>query len=62
MGSEASFDKLSSVPGSGKVFEIDAVVTLVTNAWSGRDNAKPNTFVSETKTLNKKLRRAYRMT
>jgi len=33
-----------------------------TNGWSGRDNGQPNVFIKFTKTLNEKLRRAYRLT
>ncbi len=32
------------------------------NGWAGRDNGRPNVFIRFTKTLNEKLRRAYRMT
>lgn len=33
-----------------------------TNGWSSRFGARPNIFVSATRTLNEKLRRAYRLT
>jgi len=32
------------------------------NGWSSRKNARPNTFIAATRTLNEKLRRAYRLT
>lgn len=36
--------------------------TDISNAWSGRDGARPQTFISGTYTLNEKLRREYGMT
>lgn len=37
------------------------VITDTTNGWSAQDNGRPDTFIGLTKTLNEKLRRAYRM-
>lgn len=33
----------------------------LTNGWSGRDNAKPSTFMKMTLNLNQKLRKEYRL-
>jgi hypothetical protein len=33
-----------------------------TNGWGSRKNARPATFIAATRTLNEKLRRAYRLT
>jgi hypothetical protein len=41
---------------------IVAYYTDADNAFAGRDNSRPNTFISATATLNEKLRRAYRLT
>lgn len=57
---ENDFTRVSSVPGTGRVRDLSL---FVTNAgWMvGRDGAGVQTFVSAAWTLNKKLRRAYRM-
>lgn len=49
------------VPGAGDGAALHAVVTGTAYGISGRDNARPNAFLSETRTLNEALRRAYRM-
>jgi len=38
------------------------VLNDVTNGWAARDNGRPENFLGLTKTLNEKLRKAYRMT
>lgn len=38
-----------------------AELSDLSNGWAARDNGRPNTFVGLTKTLNEKLRKAYRM-
>lgn len=35
--------------------------TITSNGWSGRDNARPNTFLKATLNLNDKLRKSYRL-
>jgi hypothetical protein len=57
-----NFAKVTALPGSGIYFDLDAVVTDENNGFSGRDNSRPQGFVSSTMTLNEKLRRAYRLT
>lgn len=44
-------------------WEQDIIDVLLSSdyAWSGRDGAKPTTFISEAVCLNKRLRRAYRI-
>lgn len=56
-----SFDKTLALPGSGVLFDADALVTDVDNGWAGRDNTKPASFISQTVTLNEALRKRYRM-
>jgi len=55
-----SFDKVL-VPDT-ETAALIAEFTSTGNGWSGRDNSRPNSFISLTSTLNEKLRRAYRMT
>jgi len=62
LASGDDFDKNNTVPGSGPLFNMNAEVTADAKGWSGQDNGQPMTFISVTKTLNEKLRRAYRMT
>jgi len=57
-----NFAKISTLPGSGSLFDLDAVVTDGDHGFSGRDNNQPQSFISATHTLNEKLRRAYRAT
>jgi len=56
------FSKITNLADSAALDAIDGEFTAVSNGWSGRDDARPQTFVSQTKTLNEKLRRAYRLT
>lgn len=37
------------------------VVSSSANGWSAQDNGKPDVFIGLTKTMNEKLRKAYRM-
>jgi len=60
--SEGDFGKIQTLPGSGDLFNLDADLTGVSNGWKAQDNGQPLTFISATKTLNEKLRRAYRET
>lgn len=60
-----SFNDFDAVRQVGAAADIDAIcaeLKLATNAWCGNDNTRPNTFIGAFKTLNEKLRRAYRMT
>lgn len=56
-----NFDKTTVLPGSGALFDIFNQLTSSTNGWSGQDNGQVAGFISQTITLNEKLRRAYRM-
>jgi len=47
--------------GITAVENLIAELTDTTNAWSGRDNARPAQFVQIAYTLNEKLRREYRL-
>lgn len=58
---DVSFAKISSVPGSGALFDLDAYLKGATNFVTGRDQNFPATFISATKKLNDELRKAYRM-
>jgi len=55
-----AFDKVISLTGQPALTAINDVWTSVANGFAGRDNARPDTFVAATKTLNEKLRRSYR--
>lgn len=58
--SGGQFTKTSVLAGSG----LEAVVAewgLLANGWSSRDNGRPSIFLSATRTLNERLRRAYRI-
>lgn len=56
-----SFDKTLALPGSGVLFDTNALVTDMDNGWAGRDNTRPASFISQTVTLNDALRKRYRM-
>jgi len=59
--SQDSFDKTLVVPPASP---LEALVNMFTDedlGWAGRDNGRPDTYLSATKTLNEKLRREYRM-
>jgi hypothetical protein len=59
--SGGDFDK---VPASGFDADINAIVsefTNINNAWSARDNTRPNTGISVTWNLNQELRKNYGM-
>lgn len=55
------FDKTLALPGSGVLFDVFNLVSDSSNGWAGRDNNQPDTFVSQTVTLNEALRKRYRM-
>jgi len=59
--SHDTFAKSVTVDPAGVYDEIISEYTSQANAWSGRDNTRPNTFISLTWTLNEKLRRAARL-
>jgi len=56
-----NFDKLTSLSTLTAVQPIIDIVTSVDWAFAGRDNARPASFIQMSKTLNVKLRKAYRM-
>jgi hypothetical protein len=56
-----SFAKTTVVPGSGVLFNALAEVSNEDLGWAGQDNGRPNNLISQTVTLNEKLRRAYRL-
>jgi hypothetical protein len=60
--SAGDFSKTSTLPGSGDLFNINTEVTSTANAFMARDNGRPSSFISMTKTLNEKLRKSYRVT
>ncbi len=55
------FGKTSALPTTGIIAGLDAIVTDPDNAWAGRDNAIPQSFISQTLTLNEALRKRYRL-
>jgi hypothetical protein len=55
------FSKTTVVPGSGVLFDVLGLVSDASLGWAGRDNGRPNNLISQTVTLNEKLRRAYRL-
>jgi hypothetical protein len=59
--SGGDFAKYTDATAAG-VDLILAEWTDPTNGWSSQKNARPNIFISATRTLNEKLRRAYRLT
>jgi hypothetical protein len=61
-GSFNAWDKQVDPTGSADLLAIIAAWTSNSNAFAGRDGGRPSTFMQLTKTLNEKLRRAYRMT
>jgi len=61
-GSFENFDVQIDPTGSADLLAVIAEWTDEGNAWAGRDTTRPATFLQLSKTLNEKLRRAYRMT
>jgi len=57
----SEFDKIPPLGFGGAALAIVTEVTLTSNAWSGRDNTRPNGIISATFDLNDALRRQYRM-
>jgi len=55
------FDKILSFDTSPEAEAIMGALSDTTNAWSGRDNARPANLVQIAYTLNEKLRREYNM-
>jgi hypothetical protein len=56
-----SFAKTATLPGSGVLFDVFGLISDPANGWAGQDNGRPSTLISQTVTLNEKLRRAYRL-
>jgi hypothetical protein len=56
------WDKQTDPTGSTDVLAVIDAWTDTNAFFAGRDNARPSAFLQLTKTLNEKLRRAYRMT
>lgn len=61
MNSTNDFGKVTAIPGSGLVHDLNAYVTADASWLAGRDGGAPKTFLQYATTLNEKLRRAYRM-
>lgn len=61
-GSNGDFSKVSAIPGSGRIYDVEQILISDNNGWRGRDNAQITSLISVTITLNEKLRRAYRLT
>lgn len=61
-GSFNAWNKQVDPTGSADLLAVIAAWTDNANAFAGRDGGRPSTFMQLTKTLNEKLRRAYRMT
>jgi hypothetical protein len=61
-GSFNLWNKQVDPTGSADLLAVIAEWTNPANCWAGRDTTRPAAFVQLTKTLNEKLRRAYRMT
>jgi hypothetical protein len=59
--SSSSFDPIFGLSPSPALEDIVDQVKDQGNAWSGRDNGRPDVLISQTKTLNEALRKAYRM-
>ncbi len=55
------FDKALPTTFSADAIALEAELGNTGNAWSARDNSKPNGLVSVTYTLNEALRKQYRM-
>ncbi len=55
------FSKTSSLGSSGVLFDVFGLISDPALGWAGQDNGRPNNLISQTVTLNEKLRRAYRL-
>jgi hypothetical protein len=60
--SRNDFSKIVIMPGSGRLFDLHTYLTGDDNFVIGRDSEYPALFLSQTTTLNEKLRRADRLT
>lgn len=60
-GSFDNFNKIISLTGETALAAVIAEYMSLTNGWAARDNTRPATWTQATRTLNEKLRRAYRM-
>lgn len=58
----SSFDAVRDFSTAPDLVSIMLEFFDITNAWSGNDNTRPNVAIGSFKTLNEKLRKAYRMT
>lgn len=56
------FGKVAPADFSSEYNDIMTQITSPSNAWSGRDNSRPNYVKGCTITLNEKLRRSYQLT
>lgn len=57
-----NFSKITDLTGETALAALIAEWTDTANAWAARDNTRPATWTQATRTLNEKLRKAYRMT
>ena len=56
-----NFDRVNAFGADAATLAILAALSADTNAWSARDNGKPDTVVQQATTLNEALRKTYRM-
>lgn len=59
--SNNDFNPIRTVVGDAALVALDDYITADVTWVAGRDGGRPNTFLQVAKTLNEKLRRAYRM-
>lgn len=59
--SNNDFSKVTATGTTGILFDVWTELSDPTNGWAGQDNGRPMTLISQTVTLNEKLRRAYRL-
>lgn len=62
MASGNNYGKVVSLSGEVALNDLFEEWSGLSNGWSARDNGRPATFLQMTKTLNQKLREAYRET
>jgi hypothetical protein len=60
-GSFDNFDVIKTLAGQADLEALTDMWSDENQAWSGRGNSRPSTFLQASKTLNDKLRRAYHM-
>lgn len=59
VASAGSFPRVTDPSGNAAMLALIEEWTNPAKGWSGRDNARPNTFIQSSTTLNEKLRREY---